>query len=192
MEPSFITVFDVRNTWKGPFRLLDFQRVHRHIVPIRFPSRTRKRLLHMLMYVVQLKGQEHEEEIKPTLTQLVSDLEGYPTRPKLLASSTICVAQNTQNSQRHYGVPVSATPATRRILIAASCLSTLDKYVAGAVMTYHPDNKKMPHFDGTLQLPSHVRESEQPAEKGRRRQNGNPSYTQRSNTRWPGSGSLAS
>ncbi|KAK2859808.1 hypothetical protein Q5P01_004428 [Channa striata] len=97
----------------------------------------------VLDMVVQLKGQEHEEEIKRTLTQLVSDLEGHPHHPKLLASSTICVAKTTHSSQRTYGVSVSATPATRRILIAASCLSTLDKYVAGAVMTYHPDKKRM-------------------------------------------------
>lgn len=44
-----------------------------------------------------------------------------------------------------------------RIMIAASCLSTWDSYVADAVMTYYPNMEKKAYFDGTIKLPEYVR-----------------------------------
>lgn len=44
-----------------------------------------------------------------------------------------------------------------RILVAASCLSIWDSYVAGAVMTYCAKNEKKTYFDGTIKLPEYVR-----------------------------------
>lgn len=43
-----------------------------------------------------------------------------------------------------------------KIMVAASCLSKWDDYVAGAVMTYHPDKTKKNYFDGTICLPEDV------------------------------------
>lgn len=43
-----------------------------------------------------------------------------------------------------------------RILIAASCFSYWDDYVAGAVMTYYPEKVKKSYFDGTIKLPDSV------------------------------------
>ena len=44
-----------------------------------------------------------------------------------------------------------------RIVIAASCLSIWDDYVAGAVMTYYPEKVKKKYFDGTIKLSEDVR-----------------------------------
>lgn len=44
-----------------------------------------------------------------------------------------------------------------RILTAASCLSTWDSYVAGAVMTYYPNGGKKAYFDGTIIVPNTVK-----------------------------------
>lgn len=44
-----------------------------------------------------------------------------------------------------------------QIMVASSCLSNWDSYVAGAVMTYCPKNVKTTYFDGTIKLPENVR-----------------------------------
>lgn len=44
-----------------------------------------------------------------------------------------------------------------RIVVAASCLSNWEEYVAWAVMTYYPKMEKKPYFDGTIKLPKQVR-----------------------------------
>lgn len=44
-----------------------------------------------------------------------------------------------------------------RIMVAASCCSSWDEYVAGAVMTYFPKKTKDPNIDGTIKLPKNVR-----------------------------------
>jgi len=43
-----------------------------------------------------------------------------------------------------------------QIIVAASCFSYWDDYVADAVMTYCPNKKKKPYFDRTIQLPAEV------------------------------------
>ena len=48
-------------------------------------------------------------------------------------------------------------PNPGKTLIAASCFSSWDSYVAGAVMTYYPNKVKRENFDGTIILPEHVR-----------------------------------
>lgn len=45
----------------------------------------------------------------------------------------------------------------REIMIAASCYNSWDECVAGAVMTYFPDNTKNPNIDRTIKLPKNVR-----------------------------------
>lgn len=44
-----------------------------------------------------------------------------------------------------------------RIMVAASCCSSWDEYVAGAVMTYFPNKTKDPNIDGTITLPFNVK-----------------------------------
>lgn len=44
-----------------------------------------------------------------------------------------------------------------QIVTAASCFSTWDDYVAGAVMTYYPKKVKKLYFDGTIKLPAYVK-----------------------------------
>ncbi|XP_040909819.1 uncharacterized protein LOC121192283 [Toxotes jaculatrix] len=106
----------------------------------------------MDMTVLQ-KGQENEDQIRKSLGDLINSLE-----EKFLVSSTICVSQKSSNSVRYYGVSMSTDgPNPGRIVIAASCLSTWDDYVAGAVMTYYPKKIKKEYFDGTIKLPQNSR-----------------------------------
>ncbi|KAF1381377.1 hypothetical protein PFLUV_G00153300 [Perca fluviatilis] len=107
--------------------------------------------------------QEIEKEIIEKLRRLISELELGKNEP--LVSSTICVSHSTKipNAVRYYGVSMSTSgPNPGKILIAASCFSSWDSYVAGAVMTYYPEQSskyiKKKYFDGTIILPEqHVR-----------------------------------
>ncbi len=110
--------------------------------------------------IVSLTGQENENEIKERLQKLIRQLEQPKTRKHHLVSTTICVSQNTAipNSVRYYGVSMSTSGLNPgKIMVAASCLSSWDSYVAGAVMTYYPEKVKKPYFDGTINLPKQVR-----------------------------------
>ncbi|XP_053190465.1 uncharacterized protein LOC128374218 [Scomber japonicus] len=109
----------------------------------------------VLDMIVLQKGQTNENQIIQSLRDLIKELE-----PKFLVSSTICVSQksNISNLERHYGVSMSTFgPNPGQIVIAASCLSIWDDYVAGAVMTYYPKKEKKTYFDGTIKLPEAVR-----------------------------------
>ncbi|XP_078100375.1 uncharacterized protein LOC144513238 [Sander vitreus] len=109
----------------------------------------------VLDMIVLLTGEEKEEEIKEKVREITKQLRRGKTRP--LISSTICVSQ-IPNSDRYYGVSMSTSgPKPGRIMVAASCLSSWDKYVAGAVMTYPPNKAKKRCFDGTMRLPENVR-----------------------------------
>lgn len=100
-------------------------------------------------------GQEKENEIINRLRNLILKLKEEDATD--LISSTICVSQ-TPKSVRYYGVSMSTAGRNPgRVMIAASCLSTWDSYVAGAVMTYCPKREKKTYFDGTIKLPENVR-----------------------------------
>ncbi|XP_056255846.1 uncharacterized protein LOC130184088 [Seriola aureovittata] len=109
--------------------------------------------------IVKQKGEKNDNQIKESLKDLLKDLEeGF------LVSSTICVSQKSQNveSVRYYGVSMSTTgPNAGNIVIAASCLSAWEDYVADAVITYYPekgkkDKIKKEYFDGTIEVPGEV------------------------------------
>ncbi|TDG99433.1 hypothetical protein EPR50_G00194270 [Perca flavescens] len=109
----------------------------------------------VLDMIVLLTGEENEEEVKKKVQEITSQLRRGRTRP--LISSTICVSQ-IPNSVRYYGVSMStAGRIPGRIMVAASCLSSWDSNVAGAVMTYYLNNANIPDFDGTIRLPENVR-----------------------------------
>lgn len=112
--------------------------------------------LFVSLQIVEKKGQQKESEILASLRAIILKLkEG---RPKELVASTTCVSQpnnKDKNSTRYYGLSMSTS--ANWIVIAASCLSNWDEYVAGAVMTFYPDKKKKPYFDGTIKLPGQVR-----------------------------------
>ncbi|KAF1380986.1 hypothetical protein PFLUV_G00169750 [Perca fluviatilis] len=109
----------------------------------------------VLDMIVLLTGEENEEEIKKKVREITKQLRRGRTRP--LISSTICVSQ-IPNSVRYYGVSMStAGRIPGRIMVAASCLSSWDRYVAGAVMTYYLNNANIPDFDGIIRLPENVR-----------------------------------
>ncbi|XP_034401481.1 uncharacterized protein LOC117739278 [Cyclopterus lumpus] len=108
----------------------------------------------VLDMVIHLTGRENEFEIIDGLRALISELD----LSEDLVSSTICVSHRTDinGPVKYYGVSMSAPGRLpRKIMIAASCIGTWDRYVAGAVMTYFPSKKK--DFDGTIQLPKRVR-----------------------------------
>ncbi|KAM4550685.1 uncharacterized protein V3H82_019772 [Fundulus diaphanus] len=110
----------------------------------------------VLDMVVSLKGQENEDGIRMTLQEIVHELmENAPKR--LLFSTTLCVSRVHKDKDwvRHYGVSMSTTgrPAGQ-ILVAASCLSFWNEYVADAVMSYYPQKRRKEYFNGTIQLPS--------------------------------------
>ncbi|XP_037651996.1 uncharacterized protein LOC119503978 [Sebastes umbrosus] len=111
----------------------------------------------VLDMIVHLYGENDEKEIRKRLQDFVSELKKGGSNG--LFSSTICVSQrNNQESVRYYGVSMSTTGRNPgRIMVAASCLSSWDSYVADAVMTYYPNKTKKPDFDGTIKLPQHVR-----------------------------------
>lgn len=104
-----------------------------------------------LFQIVLQKKPEDENQIKQCLKDLVDSLDN-----SFLVSSTICVSESN-TSPKYYGVSMSTTgPNAGKIVIAASCLSYWDDYVAGAVMTYYPKKQKKPYFDGTIELPACV------------------------------------
>lgn len=110
------------------------------------------------LQIVLLLKQESENKIIERLQKLILQLKQDEATE--LVSSTICVSQpnKTPNSGRYYGVSMSTAGRNPgRIMIAASCLSAWDSYVAGAVMTYYPKKEKKPYFDGTIKLPEQVR-----------------------------------
>ncbi|XP_062414462.1 uncharacterized protein LOC119219476 [Pungitius pungitius] len=115
----------------------------------------------VLDMIVHLNGPSNEEEILSGLRNLIIGLDLGDSRE--LISSTICVSYIT-DPDKFYGVSIAApTAATsgkfnpRRCVISASCLYYWDECVAGAVLTYYPDNKMKPDYDGTIQLPQGVR-----------------------------------
>ncbi|XP_035533508.1 uncharacterized protein LOC118339840 [Morone saxatilis] len=141
---------DMLNKLKGryprPFELYSSQ------VPKRSPISC------VLDMIVLLTGQEKEDQIVKKLRELIVKLKEDEATD--LISSTICVSQpnKTRNSHTYYGVSMSTSgPNPGRIMIAASCLSNWDSYVAGAVMTYYPNKEKKLYFDGTIKLPKQVR-----------------------------------
>ncbi|CAK6961011.1 uncharacterized protein LOC128373941 [Scomber scombrus] len=112
----------------------------------------------VLDMIVHLEGQQNEDLIIKRLQQLICRLK--EDKRDELVSSTICVSQksNIPNSDRYYGVSMSTSGREAgQIVIAASCLSIWDDYVAGAVMTYYPEWVKKKYFDGTIKLSEDVR-----------------------------------
>ncbi|TNN54891.1 hypothetical protein EYF80_034921 [Liparis tanakae] len=104
--------------------------------------------------VVHLIGRDNETGIIERLRSIIRELN----LSEDLVSTTICVSYiaDTEDPVKYYGVSMSAPGRLpREIMIAASCLGTWDRYVAGAVMTYFPSKKK--DFEGTIQLPKRVR-----------------------------------
>ncbi|XP_062291439.1 uncharacterized protein LOC133995945 [Scomber scombrus] len=123
---------NLKKTYPKPFELYSTQ------LPRRSP----------FSCVMDMEGQNNENLILQSLRDLLNELE-----PKFLVSSTICVSHksNIPNSDRYYGVSMStAGQEAGQIVIAASCCSIWDDYVAGAVMTYYPEKVKKPYFDGTV------------------------------------------
>ncbi|XP_072227009.1 uncharacterized protein [Leuresthes tenuis] len=112
----------------------------------------------VLDMIVQVVGQENEDEIKGRLRTLSHQLM-QNAQLQILVSSTICISSiNIPGSKRYYGVSMSTKgrPAGQ-IIVAASCFSYWDDYVADAVMTYCPNKKtKKSYFDRTIQLPAEV------------------------------------
>ncbi|XP_038580028.1 uncharacterized protein LOC119906761 isoform X1 [Micropterus salmoides] len=129
---------------------------HRYPQPFeRYSSQVPRRcpMSCVLDMTVALNRQENERAIIDSVLNLTGQLRGSS---KHLVSSTICVSQNT--SDRYYGVSMSTSgPLPGKIMIAASCLSTWDSNVAGAVMTYYPNNEMNTNFDGTIRLPEQIR-----------------------------------
>ncbi|XP_073319520.1 uncharacterized protein [Pagrus major] len=115
----------------------------------------------VLDMVVNLNGQQSEDEIKKRLQEVILLLK--KDGGTAMVSSTMCVSQPdmTPNSVRYYGVSMSTSaPAPGQIVLAASCLSKWDSYIADAVMTYYSKEKKKQkksYFDGTIKLPKQVR-----------------------------------
>ncbi|XP_070777934.1 uncharacterized protein [Enoplosus armatus] len=145
---SIVTDNDMLNKLKGrypqPFVLYSSQ------LPKRSPISC------VLDMIVRLMGQKNEDEIIKRMQELILQLKKDEATD--LVSSTICVSQKNKNSVRYYGVSMSTSgPVPGRIIVAASCLSAWDSYVAGAVMTYFPKKSKKPYFDGTIKLPEQVR-----------------------------------
>lgn len=119
----------------------------------------------VLDMIVHLTGHENEEGIKTTLQQLILYLkEDAKDSQKCLFSSAICISEAGQGSVKHYGVSMSTSNKDARgIMVAVSCCHEWDEYVAGAVMTYFPNKKKIKSKDkkkeinGTIRLPENVK-----------------------------------
>ncbi|XP_023116736.2 uncharacterized protein LOC111562449 [Amphiprion ocellaris] len=131
----------LKDCYPRPFKLYSCQ------LPRRSPFSC---VLDMVVYLI---GQENEEEIRDGLQQFITDVEdGAPS--KHLISTTICISQKSSNSVRHYGVSMSTSGRNAgKIMVAASCLSAWNDYVANAVMTYYPKKSKKSYFDGTIKIP---------------------------------------
>ncbi|XP_061597931.1 uncharacterized protein LOC133461158 [Cololabis saira] len=109
----------------------------------------------VLDMIVHLERPENELQIKNKLRRLMEDLREVD-RSKILSSSTICVSHARTSESRHYGVSMSTFDCLPgKIMVAASCFSNWDDFVADAVMTYFPDEKK--YFDGSIKLPEDIR-----------------------------------
>ncbi|XP_034735709.1 uncharacterized protein LOC117949509 [Etheostoma cragini] len=122
----------------------------------------------VLDMVVEQKGRDNEREIREELQELVGRLVKSGTiRP--LVSKALSVSQSESNGPvRYYGVSMSAYDEAKTILIGASCLSSWDRYVADAVMTFYPEQSdnsldpydwpfvRKPYFDGTFRVPEQV------------------------------------
>ncbi|XP_076611178.1 uncharacterized protein LOC143335546 [Chaetodon auriga] len=141
---------DMLNVLKGrypqPFKFYSSQ------LPQRSPISC---VLDMMVFLIK---QKNENEIIKRLQELILQLKKDEATD--LVSYVICVSQrnNNPNSDRYYGVSMSTSGRNPgRIMIAASCLSTWETYVAGAVMTYYPKKEKKAYFDGTIKLPEQVR-----------------------------------
>ncbi|XP_026203894.1 uncharacterized protein LOC113154101 [Anabas testudineus] len=115
--------------------------------------------------VVYLAEEWNENLIKHLLQNITNNLKTKP-----LISSTVGVSQKKKKksrkkkkkknpaSVRYYGVSMSTSGGDAgQIMIAASCLSYWDNYVADAVMTYYPVKVKKDYFDGTIKLPNTIR-----------------------------------
>ncbi|CAK6961018.1 uncharacterized protein LOC128374218 [Scomber scombrus] len=134
---------NLKKTYPKPFELYSTQ------LPRRSPFSC------VMDMIVLQKGQKNENQILQSLRDFIKELE-----PKFLVSSTICISQksNNPNLERYYGVSMSTFGRNPgKIVIAASCCSIWEDYVAGAVMTYYPKKEKNPDFDGTIKLPKDVR-----------------------------------
>ncbi|XP_035989751.1 uncharacterized protein LOC118561623 [Fundulus heteroclitus] len=138
---------EVQNTYPEPFRRY-FRRL-----PRRSPFSC------VLDMVVSWRGQENEEDIRTRLqaikNRLIQDYLGR--RP--LSSAMLCVSRviDQNESKRHYGVSMSAPwYPSRQILIAASCFSFWNEFVADAVMTFYPEKVRRENFDGTFWLEPRV------------------------------------
>ncbi|KAM4540049.1 uncharacterized protein PAE49_020756 [Odontesthes bonariensis] len=135
----------LRDRYPQPFSLYSSQ------IPRRSPFSC------VLDMIVQVVGQENEDEIKLKLQTLSHQLM-QNAELQILVSSTICISRiNIPGSKRYYGVSMSTKgrPAGQ-IMVAASSFSYWDDYVADAVMTYCPKKTKKPYFDGTFQLHAEV------------------------------------
>ncbi|XP_032391014.1 uncharacterized protein LOC116701419 [Etheostoma spectabile] len=148
---------DLKRRYPLPFELYSSQ------LPRRSPFSC---VLDMIVHLTRQTHQEEQEietEIIKRLQDLIRPLKDNKkkNKKKPLVSSTIGVSHSTKtpNAVRHYGVSMSTIgPNPGKILVAASCFSSWDSYVAGAVMSYYPDNVKKNYFDGTIVLPEqHVR-----------------------------------
>ncbi|XP_023200568.1 uncharacterized protein LOC111610503 [Xiphophorus maculatus] len=142
-----VDMFDyLKETYPEPFTLYSSR------LPRRSPFSC------VLDMVVHLEGQEHEDNIRETLQELVQELK-RDTSKNVLYSTTICIsAGNSADPVRHYGVSMSTTgrPAGQ-ILVAASCLNFWEEHVADAVMSYYPKKSRKTYFDVNIQLPADVR-----------------------------------
>ncbi|XP_037651981.1 uncharacterized protein LOC119503971 [Sebastes umbrosus] len=153
-DPKFIPESLVSNDKEISKMLKDFPRpfaLYSSHLPKRSPFSC------VLDMIVHLYGENDEKEIRKRLQDFVSELKKGGSNG--LFSSTICVSQSDiPKGTRYYGVSMSTSGCNpRRIMIAASCLSSWDSKVADAVMTYYPNKTKNPDFDGTIKLPQHVR-----------------------------------
>lgn len=93
--------------------------------------------------------------IQGGLRQLKICSKKQTNKTPLLSSTSASLTG--ENSLMHYGVSMSSSDNTsKRIMIAASCLSGWHEYVAGAAMTRLPDYKKIKKndlkTDGTIKL----------------------------------------
>ncbi|XP_060916198.1 uncharacterized protein LOC132991438 [Labrus mixtus] len=115
-------------------------------------------IIHLTGQKVFLTEEAKESDIIESLREVISDLK--KDKANDLISSAICVSQKKpiQDSVRYYGVSMSTSGCVPgRIMVAASCLSTWDPFVADAVMTYNPDKVKKDYFDGTFQIQELIR-----------------------------------
>ena len=116
-------------------------------------------LIFLVIFQIIQGGERTEANIIGHLQELILELKEDDARE--LFCSTICVSQGNKKcptSPRYYGVSMSTSGRNPgRIMIASSCFSSWDNYVADAVMTYCISNVEKDYFDGTIKLPEEVR-----------------------------------